>query len=92
MSRHSRSDLVRVENELKLNHRPRAMLNDRIPAEIFTRLLTSTAVPLLQWLLETTPEPPGQYLTGVDTAYQKYVNRCATVFFLVLQDRVEASE
>jgi transposase, IS30 family len=45
-SRHSRTDLARVEHEL--NHRPRAVLDDRSPAEIFTRLLTSTTVPMLQ--------------------------------------------
>jgi IS30 family transposase len=46
LSRHSRGDLARVEHEL--NHRPRAILDDRSPAEIFTRLLTFTTVPMLQ--------------------------------------------
>jgi transposase, IS30 family len=46
LSRHSRIDLARVE--LELNHRPRAVLDDRTPAEIFTQLLTSTTVPMLQ--------------------------------------------
>ena len=38
LSRHTRVDLVRVE--LELNHRPRVILDDRTPADIFTRLLT----------------------------------------------------
>lgn len=46
LSRYSRADLARVE--LELNHRPRAILNDQTPAEIFTQLLTSTTVPMLQ--------------------------------------------
>jgi IS30 family transposase len=46
LSRHTRVDLVRVE--LELNHRPRAILDDRTPADIFTRLLTSKTVPVLQ--------------------------------------------
>jgi hypothetical protein len=43
LSRHSRSELARVEHEL--NHRPRAILDDRSPAEIFTQLPTSTTAP-----------------------------------------------
>lgn len=39
LSRYSRADLLRVE--LELNHRPRAILNDQTPADIFTALLTS---------------------------------------------------
>jgi transposase, IS30 family len=46
LSRHTRVDLARVE--LELNNRPRAILNDRTPADIFTRLLTSETVPVLQ--------------------------------------------
>ncbi len=34
--------------ELELNHRPRVILDDRTPADIFTRLLTSKTVPVLQ--------------------------------------------
>lgn len=43
---HSRTELLRVEREL--NNRPRAILNDRTPLEIFTQLLTSSTVPMLQ--------------------------------------------
>jgi IS30 family transposase len=46
LSRHNRSELARVEREL--NNRPRAVLHDRTPAEIFTQLLTSETVPMLQ--------------------------------------------
>jgi IS30 family transposase len=46
LSQHTRGDLARVE--LELNNRPRAILNDRTPADIFTRLLTSETVPVLQ--------------------------------------------
>ena len=46
LSRHNRSDLARVEHEL--NNRPRAVLHDRTPGEIFTQLLTSKTVPMLQ--------------------------------------------
>ena len=34
--------------ERELNNRPRAILDDRSPTEIFTQLLTSTTVPMLQ--------------------------------------------
>ena len=44
LSRHSRVDLARVEREL--NRRPRAVLDDRSPTQIFTQFLTSTTVPL----------------------------------------------
>ena len=43
---HSRAELLRVEQEL--NSRPRAILNDRTPFEIFTQLLTSSTVPMLR--------------------------------------------
>jgi transposase, IS30 family len=46
LSRHSRSELAQVEREL--NNRPRAVLHDRTPAEVFTQLLTSATVPMLQ--------------------------------------------
>lgn len=46
LSRHSLLDLARVECEL--NNRPRAVLDDRTPAEVFAQLLTSTTVPMLQ--------------------------------------------
>jgi IS30 family transposase len=46
LSRHTRVELARVE--IELNNRPRAILNDRTPADIFTRLLTSEKVPVLQ--------------------------------------------
>ena len=46
LSRHSRRELARVECEL--NNRPRAVLHDRTPAGIFTQLLTSITVPMLQ--------------------------------------------
>ena len=49
---HSRVDLERVEREL--NHRPRAVVDDGSPTEIFTQLLTFTPVPMLQPPLETT--------------------------------------
>ncbi len=46
LSRHTRVDLARIE--LELNHRPRAILEDRTPADIFTQLLTSKTVPVLR--------------------------------------------
>lgn len=46
LSRYSRHELARVE--LELNNRPRAILNDRTPAEVFAALLTSTTVQMLQ--------------------------------------------
>lgn len=46
LSRHTRVDLAMVE--LELNHRPRAILEDRTPADIFTQLLTSKTVPVLR--------------------------------------------
>ena len=46
LSRHSRSEFARVEHEL--NNRPRAVLHARTPAEIFTQLLTSKTIPMLQ--------------------------------------------
>ena len=46
LSRYSRGELAVVEHEL--NNRPRAILHDRAPAEIFAQLLTSTTVPMLQ--------------------------------------------
>ena len=46
LSRHNRGELARVEREL--NNRPRAVLHDRTPAEIFTQLLTSKKIPMLQ--------------------------------------------
>jgi IS30 family transposase len=46
LSRHNRGELARVEREL--NNRPRAVLHDRTPTEIFTQLLTSKKIPMLQ--------------------------------------------
>lgn len=46
LSRFSDNELARVADEL--NHRPRRVLDDRCPAEIFTGLLISTMVPMLQ--------------------------------------------
>lgn len=46
LSRHTPSELARVADEL--NHRPRHVLDDRSPTQIFTELLTSTTVPMLQ--------------------------------------------
>ena len=46
LSRHNRGELARVEREL--NNRPPAVLHDRTPAEIFTQLLTSKKIPMLQ--------------------------------------------
>lgn len=46
LSRHTRVYLVRIE--LELNHRPRPILDDRTPADLITRLLTSKMVPVLQ--------------------------------------------
>jgi IS30 family transposase len=46
LSRHSRTELALVEREL--NNRPRAVLHDRTPADVFTQLLTSATVLMLQ--------------------------------------------
>lgn len=46
LSVHNRAHLAEVQEQL--NHRPRAVLEDRTPIEIFTPLLTSTTVPMLQ--------------------------------------------
>lgn len=44
--RHSIAELAHVANEL--NNRPRRVLKDRTPAQIFTELLTSHRVPMLR--------------------------------------------
>ncbi|WP_228823345.1 IS30 family transposase [Nocardia blacklockiae] len=46
LARHTSAVLARVENEL--NHRPRAVLNDRTPAEIFGSLLASEPFTVLR--------------------------------------------
>ncbi len=46
LSVHSRQRLLAVENEL--NNRPRRVLNDRAPAELFAALLASTSPSVLR--------------------------------------------
>ena len=46
LGRHSAEHLMAVENEL--NHRPRRVLQDRAPVDLFTALLASKVQPVLR--------------------------------------------
>jgi hypothetical protein len=53
LSTHPPQHLLAVENEL--NHRPRQVLNDRTPTELFAALLASESPPVFATLTRTCP-------------------------------------
>ena len=61
---HSPQHLLAVENEL--NRRPRMVLQDRCPADLFAALLASSGPSVLRRCLEPTPARLAWFSTGVN--------------------------
>jgi IS30 family transposase len=64
LSGHPPAHLLAVENEL--NNRPRIVLQDRCPTDLFTALLASQNQPVLRRDLEPTLPERGQFSGAVD--------------------------